>query len=638
MKDLRYIKAEGESTGRRITGLSIAAAILLFLLVTRLWYLQIIESENLMDLSESNRLRFVPVAASRGSILDRNSKILVGNTPSFSLAVIPQDVKDKDSLIAKLSKFLEIDRAELLEKWDKGKGRAKYYPIMLASGITRDQLEYLEENRLQLPGIDIEMKPVREYPHGILAAHLLGHLGEISENELDKQEFSEYNPGDYSGKSGIERNWEHELHGSDGGRQIEVDARGRFLRSISEFPPTVGNSLVLTIDGELQKIAERAFGDKAGAAVAMNVNSGEILAFVSNPGFDPSLFTGRMPVKKWNEYLEDKRHPLENKALTGQYPPGSTFKIITALAGLENGIINENSTVDCKGSLKVGNSVFKCWDKKGHGIVNLKKALRESCDVYFYQLGEKLGIDRLATCAREFGMGRPLGIGLENEKAGMIPSLEWKENRYKSRWYRGDTLSAAIGQGYVLSTPVQLASMIATVANEGTLYRPYLVKRIVDPDGKVLKEFSPQIINKLPINPKNFRLVKEGLLAVVNEPHGTGAAARLYEVKVAGKTGTSQVVKMRDSRGAVPYQYRDHALFVAFAPYDKPEIAVAVVIEHGEHGGSAAAPIAGSILRAYFEGKGVIKRAAKIEKSNEKEGSDIQAPSMEKPVRTDITE
>ena len=628
MKDQRYIKAEGDY-GRRLMGLSIAAAVMLFLLVTRLWYLQIIESESLMDLSESNRLRFVPVAASRGTILDRNGKVLVKNTPSFSLAVIPQDIKNKDLLIEKLSNFLKLDRSELLEKWAKGTGRAKYYPIMLASGITRDQLEYLEENRLQLPGIDIEMKPVREYPNWRLAAHLLGYLAEISEDDLNQPEFKEYNPGDYMGKSGIERNWEHDLHGSDGGRQIEVDARGRFLRTIAESAPTVGNSLVLTIDSELQKVAEQAFGEKSGAAVAIDVNSGEILSFVSNPGFDPALFAGKMPAKQWNEYLEDIRHPLENKALKGQYPPGSTFKIVTALAGLEQGIINENSTVVCNGSLKVGNSIFKCWNKKGHGAVNLKRALRESCDVYFYQLGEKLGVDRISAYAREFGLGMSLGVGLENEKGGLIPTTEWKMKKYGGKWYLGDTLSVAIGQGYVLATPIQLASMIATVANGGSVYRPYLVKKVVDPDGKVLKEFQPHIIKRMTVNAKNFRLVKEGLFAVVNEPHGTGIAARLYEVKVAGKTGTSQVVKMRDSKGAVPYQYRDHALFVAFAPYDKPEVAVAVVIEHGEHGGAAAAPIAGRILRGYFEGKGVIKKPVLKDEPAEEADGEAPTPDIE---------
>lgn len=634
MKGLRYIKRE--EPGRRAFGLTIAVLVTFFILLTRLWYLQIIESENLRSLSESNRLRFVPVAASRGAILDRNGKLLVTNTPSFSVAVIPQDVKDKAGLIASLARYLEVDQAELMGKWEKGKGRAKYYPIIMGSGISRDQLEFLEENRLRLSGIDIEMKPIREYPNGALASHLLGYLAEISEQEIGEDAFQEYNPGDYVGKSGIERSWERFLHGADGGRQLEVDARGRYLRTISESSPTVGNSIVLTIDLELQKRAEQSFGDKAGAAVALDVNSGEILAFASTPGFNPALFTQRMPQQQWQEYLNDKRHPLENKALKGQYPPGSTFKIITALAGLQAGLIDENTTVNCKGSYTVGSDTFKCWEKHGHGAVNLKRALKESCDVYFYQLGERLGVDRIAAAAREFGLGEPMGVGLENEKGGLIPTADWKEKKYKKKWYRGETLPVSIGQGYVLTTPIQLASMIATVANEGTVYRPHLVKRIVDPDGKVVKEFSPQVLRRTAVTPRFYRPVKEGLLAVVNEQRGTGAMARLYEVRVAGKTGTSQVVKLRDSKGNVPYQYRDHALFVAFAPYDKPEVAVAVVVEHGEHGGSAAAPIAGSILRAYFEGKGVIKRPTRGgDEADEDDEAAGDAMSQGDPARGD---
>jgi penicillin-binding protein 2 len=610
MKEQRYIRENGEPT-RRIFGLSLAATAIFFLLLTRLWYLQVIESENLLDQSENNRLRFVPVAAPRGAILDRNGTVLVSNSPSFSVAVIPQDVKDKDALIDSLARYLNLDRAELQEKWQKGKGRAKYYPIIIASGISRDQLEFLEENRLQLAGIDIEMKPVREYTNGMLAAHLLGYLGELAGPELDVEQFNEYNAGDYVGKSGIERSFERELHGADGGRQIEVDARGRFLRTVAETNPTTGNSLVLTIDAELQKQTEQAFDDKAGAAVMMDVNNGEILAFASNPGFDPSLFTGRMSPDQWRSYLDDKRHPLENKALKGQYPPGSTFKIVTALAGLEEGLIDENSSVVCNGSYTMGKDTFKCWDKKGHGRVNLREALKESCDVYFYQLGERLGVDKIAAYAKKIGLGAPLGVGLDNEKGGLVPTSAWKEKKYGKKWYRGETLPVSIGQGYVLTTPIQLASMIATVANEGTIYRPQLVKRIIDPEGRVVKEFTPQVIATTGIKPGSYRAVKSGLLAVVNEPHGTGGMARLYEVKVAGKTGTSQVIKLRDNRGNVPYQHRDHALFVAFAPYDKPEVAVGVVVEHGEHGGATAAPIAGRILRAYFEKKGVIRKPVK---------------------------
>jgi penicillin-binding protein 2 len=637
MTDQRYVR-ENELFTQRIFRLTIAACVFFFLLLTRLWYLQVIESDKLKELSESNRLRLVPVAASRGNLLDRNGEVLVNNTPSFSVAVVPQDVKDKEVLLDALVRHLGLDRAELLDRWEKGKGRAKYYPIILASGITRDQLEFIEENRLRLPGLEIEMKPIREYPSGQLAAHLLGYLGEITENELADAAFREHNPGDYVGKSGIERHWEGDLHGVNGGKQIEVDARGRYLRTLSEAPPSTGNGLVLTIDKKIQKSAEQAFGDKAGAAVMIEVGSGEILAFASNPGFDPALFAGRMPAATWNAYLNDKRHPLENKALKGQYPPGSTFKIITALAGIEAGLIDADTTVECKGSYTLGTSTFKCWNKHGHGRVNLKKALKESCDVYFYQLAERLGVDLIAQTARDYGFGEPMGVGLENEKGGVIPTTQWKEKKYGKKWFRGETISVGIGQGYVLTTPIQLASMIATVANEGTVYRPHLVKRIVDPDGKVLKEFIPEIIRRVKDKQASFRLVKEGLLAVVNESGGTGGAARLYEVKVAGKTGTSQVVKLRDTKRAVPYEYRDHALFVAFAPYEKPEVAVAVVIEHGEHGGSAAAPIAGRILRAYFEGKGVIKKAtinedaAAADDGKEISTSDREAPRKREAV------
>jgi penicillin-binding protein 2 len=598
-----------DDPSRRIVGLSLGAIAMFFLVLSRLWYLQMIDTENLLDQSESNRLRFVPVAAPRGAILDRNGKVLVSNTPSFSVAVIPKDVKDKDALVGNLSRYLNLDRKEIADKWSKGQGRAKYYPLVVASGITRDQMEFLEENRLALSGVNIEMKPIRAYKNGLLAAHLLGYLGEVSEDELNSDRYKEYNAGDYTGKSGIEKSWENYLHGTDGGRQIEVDARGRFLRTVDESGSVVGNSVMLTIDLEMQRIVEEALGERAGAAVAMDVNNGEILAFASSPNFDPALFTGRMPPDKWKEYLQDQRHPLENKALKGMYPPGSTFKIITAIAGLEEGLINEHSSVECPGYYKFGNATFKCWDKKGHGHVELRKALRESCDVYFYKLAERLGVNRIAKYAKRFGLGAPLGVGLDNEKGGVIPTEQWKLKRFGKKWYQGETLSVGIGQGYVLTTPLQLASMIATVANEGTVYQPHLVKRIVDSEGKVLKEFGAQVTGKTGIKPETYHLVKEGLFAVVNEPHGTGAMARLSEVKVAGKTGSSQVVKLRDSKGNVPYQFRDHALFVAFAPYEKPEIAIAVIVEHGEHGGSAAAPIAGKMLREYFEQKGVIKRA-----------------------------
>ena len=636
MKERRFVRELLESK-QRIMVLSFVVGIMFLFLLIRLWHLQILSADDYHAMSENNRLRFVPVAASRGAILDRTGTVIVSNRPSFSLAVIPQEVTDKEALLTLLSNLLGLDRADMAERWDKNKGRAKYYPIVLAANISRDHVEIVEENRLRLPGIEIEMKPVREYASGQLAAHLLGYIGEVSEKELNTTGYDDYNPGDYIGKNGIERALEKDLHGGDGGRQLEVDAKGRVLRTISESYPTVGNSVILTIDAAVQKQAERAFGDQAGAAVAVDVTNGEILAFVSNPGFDPALFSGKLPADVWQGYLDDKRHPLENKALSGQYPPGSTFKMITALAGLRDNKINDTTAVNCNGSYDLGNSTFKCWNKKGHGVTGLRKSLRESCDVFYYQLGEKLGVDKIAAAAQAFKLGGPLGIELLNEKSGLIPTAEWKQKRFGKRWFQGETLSVSIGQGAVLLTPIQMASMTATIANEGTVYRPHLVKKIVDADGKMLRETKTEIIGTAAFSKESFRLVKQGMLAVVNEPGGTGAAARQYDVKVAGKTGTSQVVKLRDSKQGTPYQYRDHALFVAFAPFDKPEIAVAVIVEHGEHGGAAAAPIAGRIIRAYFDGKKPQKKEAAGTTRGESKESELDEPA-EKKVPVNVKE
>lgn len=620
IKKQRYVR-ELTHSRRRTIPLAMAVATLFGLLVLRLWYLQIIKADDYRAMSESNRLRFLPVAASRGALMDRNGMILVNNRPSFSLSIIPQEVKDVEALLDRLAGLLKLDRSELAERWAKSKGRARYHPVVVAANISRDQVEIVEENRLLLPGVDVTMKPVREYVYENSAAHLLGYIGEISEKEMALQGYEQFNPGDYVGKSGIEKAWEQELHGVDGGRQLEVDSRGRILRVLSENSPAVGNSLMLTIDGRLQREAEAAFGDQAGAAVVMDVTTGEILAFVSSPTFDPALFAGRIPVDIWQKYLDDKRRPLENKALAGQYPPGSTFKILTALAGLEAGLVTETSTVNCNGAYEMGGNKFRCWHRSGHGSVNLKKSLKESCDVYYYKLGEQLGVDRIAATAERFFLGKPLGIGLAGEKGGLIPTVAWKQKRFGKKWFGGETLPVAIGQGYLLMTPIQLASMAATVANDGTVVRPHLVKRLVDPDGKLIREFAPEVLGTTGISPRNLKLVKQGMLAVVNEPGGTGANARLWDVKVAGKTGTSQVVKLDENRKRrMGYQYQDHALFVSFAPYDRPEIAVAVVVEHGGGGGAVAAPIAGRIMRHYFD----LKKPAPPARPAAEEGDEEQ--------------
>ncbi len=601
IKTQRYVR-ELEQPRRRTILLAFAATVLFGVLLLRLWYLQVIKVDEYRAMSENNRLRFLPVTASRGALMDRNGVVMVNNRPAFSLTIIPQEVEDIEKTLDRLASLLDLDRLELGEKWQKAKGRARYYPVVVAGNLSREQVEIVEENRLRLPGVEVAMKPVRQYTFKTSTAHLLGYIGEISDKELEQPDYADYNPGDYVGKNGIEKAWEHELHGADGGRQLEVDSRGRVLRVLTESSPTVGNSLVLTIDQRLQQISEQSFGSQAGAAVVMDVTNGEVLAFVSNPLFDPALFAGRIPPDIWKGYLEDKRRPLENKALTGQYPPGSTYKIITALAGLEAGIINEHTTVQCGGDYAMGKSKFRCWKSGGHGSVDLRKSLKESCDVYYYWLGEKLGVERIATIADRFLLGKELGVGLQYEKKGLIPTMAWKLKRFGKKWLPGETLPVAIGQGYVLMTPLQMASMISTVANEGTIYRPHLVKRVVDQDGKTIREFAPEVLGTTSISVAFFKKIKQGLFAVVNEGGGTGGSARLWDNKVAGKTGTSQVVKLGEDRKKVlKYEHRDHGLFVAFAPYDKPEIAVAVVVEHGGGGGAVAAPIAGRILRGYFD-------------------------------------
>ncbi len=622
IKKQRYVRELVQPRQRTIM-LSVIVTTLFALLVMRLWYLQIIRVDDYRTMSENNRLRFLPVAASRGALMDREGTVLVNNRPSFSLSMIPQEVKNIDETMDRLSRLLMLDRTELAERWEKSKKRARYYPVVLATNISREQVEIIEENRLRLPGIEISVKPIREYSFQNSAAHLLGYIAEISDKELESKNYANYNLGDYIGKNGIEKTWEHELHGNDGGRQLEVDSRGRVLRLLAENKPTVGNSLILTIDSRLQRSAEAAFGEKAGAAVVMDVRNGEVIAFVSNPTFDPSLFAGRISPDIWKGYLEDKRHPLENKALSGQYPPGSTYKMLVALAGLESGVIEETTTSYCNGEYVMGSSKFRCWNRSGHGTVNLRKSLKESCDVYYYQLGEKLGVDRIAAMARRFHLGSELGIGLHNEKKGLIPTVAWKVKRFGKKWFPGETLPVAIGQGYVLMTPIQLVSMMATVANEGTVYRPHLVKKVVDPDGRILKEFGPEILGYTGISQESFKKVKQGLFAVVNDAGGTGANARLWDVKVAGKTGTSQVVKLgKDRKKAVMYQHMDHGLFVAFAPFDKPEIAVAVVVEHGGGGGAVAAPIAGKILRTYFDLQKPPPNPARTDSLNKKELED----------------
>lgn len=581
---------------------SLAAFGFFLLLILRLWYLQVISTEQYLTLAEKNRIRDIPIAAPRGPIYDRDGKLLVQNRPAFTLSVLRQELENREELFQRLSGYLDVPLEDLNKRFAKSKRFPRYRPFPLAEDIGLDSLERVQENALDLPGILTEVRPIRSYPEGEMAAHLFGYLAEVTEDDL-RGEKVEYRLGEYLGKSGLEKNMEHYLRGASGERRVEVDVRGKELRQLTTLDPVPGNRLYLTVQRDLQRAAEAAFGDQAGAAVALDVRTGEVLAMVSRPSYDPAAFARGISGEEWIRLLQDPRHPLQNKAIKGQYPPGSTFKIVTALAALKAGVATPATTFYCDGKFTLGTREYRCWKRQGHGSVNLKKAIRESCDVYFYEVGLKLGIDRIAEMAKSLGLGASLGFLLDGEKGGLVPTQQWKKERFNDRWYNGETVIAAIGQGYVLATPLQLAVMTAAVANGGTVLRPHVIRRVEDLNGNILLETKPEIISSPSLRASDLRQVQQGMVAVVNEDSGTGRASALDSVKVGGKTGTAQVIKqkerIRDEAG-IPYRFRDHALFIAFAPADDPHIAVAVVVEHGMHGGSAAAPIARAIFESYF--------------------------------------
>lgn len=591
---------------KRFVIISLAAAAVFLLLLMRLWYLQVISADSYLELSEKNRLRYIPVEAPRGAIYDRDGLLLVDNRPAFGVAVLRQDVEDVDLLLETLAVYLGEDVATLRERYQQGRRLPAYRPLPLAEDIGRDRMEVIQENASDLPGLLTVVRPNRTYPYQEIGAHLFGYLGEITEQQLRSKDFAGYRSGEFVGKSGIEKRLEGSLRGHEGQQRLEVDVRGQLLRSLQTRDPFPGNRVYLTIKRDLQLAAEAAFEDHAGAAVMLDVHSGEVLALVSRPSFNPEAFAQGISSEEWIALLKDPRHPLQNKAITGQYPPGSTFKIVSALAALKSGLITASTSVDCTGKLEVGDREFRCWKRRGHGKTNLKKALKESCDVWFYQVAQDLGIDRLSETAMDLGLGSPLGIDLEGEKAGLIPTRDWKRRRFGAPWYDGETVIASIGQGYVLTTPLQLAVMTATMANGGTVYRPQVVKKVVDLVGNVLEDHSPEILKSTPFSQKDLMAVHTGLVAAVNEPGGTAWSRRLEGVKVAGKTGTAQVVRLKDDddreedEERIPYRFRDHALFVAYAPAEAPEIAVAVVVEHGRHGSTVAAPIAMEMIASYF--------------------------------------
>jgi penicillin-binding protein 2 len=596
----------GSSGKNRFFVLILGVAAVFLVLLLRLWNLQVIEGYRYRTQSEDNRIRQVPISPARGPVFDRNGELLVENRPSFNLMVLPREVGDREALFARLSAFTGQDVASLEKNWQKGKRQPHYLPLPLVEDLGRERMEQLAENAVNLPGVFIEARPVRYYPFGDMAAHVLGYMGQINEEELQKTDYDGYRSGDFVGKSGLEKDLEADLRGEAGNHLIEVDVKGKMLRILRTREPKPGRQVYLTLDRGLQQTLEKAFGDEAGSAVVLDVHTGEVLAMASNPRFNPADFAQGISSTEWQQLLQNPRHPLTNKVLQGQYPPGSTFKIVTALAALKAGVTTPERSFFCPGQITIGNHRFRDWKRGGHGMTDLRKALKESCDVWFYQVGFETGIDKISSMAMALGLGHSTGIDLSGEKKGLIPTREWKRRAFHEDWFDGETVNVSIGQGFVLTTPLQLAVMTATVANGGTVYRPYLVSKVEDPSGEVVFQNRPTVVREVGLKEENLRVVREALAAVVNEPHGTAYSCRLEGLRMAGKTGTAQVVRLKEKLSVhkdedIPYRFRDHALFVAFAPAEDPEIAMAVVVEHGLHGGSAAAPICQAVFARYFD-------------------------------------
>ncbi|MFZ6006603.1 MAG: penicillin-binding protein 2 [Nitrospirota bacterium] len=559
---------------------------ILLILCFRLWQLQILDGDKYKRLSEDNRLRILKTPAPRGIIYDRNGTPLVKNIPFFSVSITTDNFRgiDTDSLSA----VLGLTQKEVEEKLNK-KDNSPFVPVKLKQGLSFGEIARIEARRSDFPGLFVETEVGREYLFGKVGAHIIGYLGKITTSQLNNPDLRHFPPDALIGQWGVEALFDNQLRGIPGERIIEVDALGRELRMIQERPSVKGNDVNLSIDINIQKAVEDIFGDKAGALVAIKSDSGEILALESLPSFDPNIFSMGIAYNDWKSLMEDKKKPMLNRAVQSQYPPGSTFKIITAIAALEEGIINPDTKINCTGGINYGRWTFGCWKKGGHGPVDFHRAIVESCDVYFYELGRRLGIDKIHKYATAFGLGRETGIELipVKEKRGLIPNTEWKKEKKRLPWYLGDTFISAIGQGYITATPIQMALMTATFANGGKIYKPSLIKIDQAPSGTIT------------LKPETVKMIKEALSGVVNESNGTAQGARSSLAVIGGKTGTAQVVGKK--KGLTGERFMDHAWFVAFAPVDNPEIALSVFVEHGGGGGAVAAPIAKRAIEAYFK-------------------------------------
>ncbi len=589
----------------RLVVAGILIVTLTVVLIERLYFLQIVEHVRYRALSIENRFDLLPVPPVRGMIYDRYGEVLAENHAVYELEVVPEQVRDMASLMTWATQSLSLTERDR-KKFDKRlHGRASFERILLKSGLSEEQAARFAVNQYRFPGVALRGRLRRSYPLGHVTAHVVGYVGRISDKDLDAKERSRYRGVAHIGKLGIESYYEGNLLGRIGYEQVETNAHGRVVRTLAREPAISGNHLHLTLDARLQKVVRNELAGHRGAAVVLEPHTGEILAFVSMPDYDPNLFAKGIDQVRYTALLQDSNKPLLNRALYGRYAPGSTLKPILALAGLEH-TIDPRRRVNCPGffALKEGGRVYRCWRKQGHGAVNLKEALEQSCDTYFYQLGLTLGISGISEALTTFGFGKQTGIDLASEPDGLIPTALWKQRRHGTPWYPGDTLNASIGQGYILSTPLQLAAATAALANRGRLVRPHLLRGVEDPETGEIQRSAEQVTEVGLGDASQYERVIEGMMAVMHGSHGTARrAGQQLSYRIAAKTGTSQLVSLpQDGEAAkdTPERLKDHALFIAFAPAERPRVALALVIENGGSGGKIAAPIARRIFDYYF--------------------------------------
>jgi penicillin-binding protein 2 len=591
----------------RVVAVFIIVLLLTFGLIARLVYLQVVGHEHYSTMAKSNRIKIVPLVPTRGIIYDRQGRVLAENIPSYSLELIPEQIKDLDDTLQKLQQLLDIPDEKIAQFLKQKKREKRFSSVPLLLRMSDEEVAKFSVVRPYYPGVDVHARLVRHYPYDFLTAHVVGYVGRINEKELKTLPMSEYRGTHHVGKIGIEKAYESQLHGQPGYSEIETNAQGRSVKSVASDDPVPGANLYLTLDMDLQKTAYQALEGYNGAIVAVEVKTGDILVFTSRPGFDPNPFVYGISSKAYKALQQSDDRPMFNRALRGQYPPGSTIKPFMGLAGLEYKVTDFQHKLYCPGyyQLPKVKHKYRDWKKWGHGMVDLNDAVIQSCDVYFYDLARTLGIDRMHDFLQKFGFGEKTGVDLTGEKSGLLPSREWKRKARRQPWYPGETLIAGIGQGFMQVTPLQLARATATLANRGKVVMPHLVDRIVNSNYTKAGVSKPK--SQIKLNPKN---VEDIVSAMVNVVHGARGTARTLKQDInyliAGKTGTAQVFSVKQeekyNEDEIAFKLRDHALFISFAPAYDPQIAVAVIVENGGHGGSVAAPMAGKIMKQFLMG------------------------------------